>query len=111
MLYQHVWDLKGHIGKEEGGASLIRTWLRRRVQPLQARVHPMFRWTGVDDVTRMSAEGISAGEVDKRVRLVTKYTTKEVLPGELVVPPFDASNPPTEVELYCEVVSVFDCLL
>ena len=59
----------------------------------------------------MSAEGISTGEVDRRVRLVTKLTAKEDLLGEPVVPPFDASNPPPAVELYREVFSVFDCLL
>ena len=72
-------------------------------------MHPMYYWTGADDVTRVSAEGISAGEVDKRVRLVTKYTAKEVLLGEPVVPPFDASNPPPEVELCYEVAFFVDC--
>lgn len=96
MLYQRVCDLERRIGKEEGGAELIRTWLRHRVQPLQARVHPMYRWIGTGDVTRISAEGISFGEVDRRLRLVTKYTTKEDLPDDSVVPPFYASNPPPE---------------
>ena len=45
----------------------------------------------------MSADGMSANEVDKRVRLVTKYTVKDVLPSEPVVPPFDATNPPSKV--------------
>ena len=97
VLYQHVCDLESRIGKEEGVCALICTWLRRRVQPLQARVHPMFQWAGADDATRVSADGMSASEVDKRVRLVTKYTIKDVLPSEPVVPPFDATNPPPEV--------------
>ena len=42
MLYQRICDLESRIGAEEGGCALVRTWLRRRVQPLQARVHPMF---------------------------------------------------------------------
>ena len=57
----------------------------------------MFQWAGADDPTRVSADGMSASEVDERVRLVTKYTLKDVLPNEPVVPPFDASNPPPEV--------------
>ena len=97
VLYKRVCDLESRMGKEEGGAALIRTWLHRHIEPLQARVHPMFQWAGADDVPRVSADGISASEVDKRVRLLTKYTAKDVLPGELVVPPFDASNPSPEV--------------
>lgn len=97
VLYERVCNLENRMGKEEGGAALIRTWLHRRIQPLQARVHPMFQWASADDITRVSAVGISKGEVDKRVRLLTKYTTKDVLPSEPVVPPFDASNPPPEV--------------
>ena len=97
VLYEHVCDLESRMGKEEGGCTLIRTWLRRRIQPLQARIHPMFQWAGADDVTRIFANGISASEVDKRVRLLTKYTAKDVFPGEPVVPPFDASNPPPKV--------------
>ena len=70
----------------------------------------MFQWGGADDATRVSADGMSASEVDKRVRLVTKYTLKDVLPNEPVVPPFDASNPPPEVQL-CYVVAYFlDCV-
>ena len=66
----------------------------------------MFQWGGADDPTHVSADGMSASEVDKRVRLVTKYTVKDVLPSEPVVPPFDASNPPPEVRL-CYVVALF----
>ena len=70
----------------------------------------MFQWSGANDATRVSADGMSASEVDKRVRLVTKYTFKDVLPNEPVVPPFDASNPPLEVQL-CYVVAYFlDCV-
>uniref|UniRef100_A0ACD5VNA9 Uncharacterized protein n=1 Tax=Avena sativa TaxID=4498 RepID=A0ACD5VNA9_AVESA len=94
VLYERVCDLESRMGKVEGGCTLIRRWLRRCIQPLQARIHPMFQWAGADDVTRISADGISVSEVHKRVRLLTKYTTKDVLPSELVVPPFDASNPP-----------------
>ena len=57
----------------------------------------MFQWSGADDATRVSTDGMSASEVDKRIRLVTKCTVKDVLPSEPVVPPFDASNPPPEV--------------
>ena len=57
----------------------------------------MFQWSGADDATRVSADGMSVSEVDKRIWLVTKYTVKDVLPSEPFVPPFDASNPPPEV--------------
>ena len=70
----------------------------------------MFQWGGADDATRVSADGMSANEVDKRVRLVTKYTLKYVLPNEPVIPPFDASNPPPEVQLCYAVAYFCDCI-
>ena len=66
----------------------------------------MFQWAGADNVTRVSADGMSASKVGKRVRLVTKYTVKDVLPSEPVVPPFNAANPPPEVQL-CYIVALF----
>ena len=69
----------------------------------------MFQWAGTGDVTRVSADGITASEVDKRVRLLTKYTAKDVLPSEPVVPPFDAANPPPEVRLCYEVALFIEC--
>ena len=53
----------------------------------------MYRWISADDVTRISTEGISAGEVDRRLQLVTKYTAKEDLLGDAVMPPFYTINP------------------
>ena len=82
----------------------------RRVQPLQARAHPMYCWTGAGDITLVSQENISSGEVNKRYRGVTKFTAKEKLPGDSVMLPFCASHPPPEVVLLFLLLWFFDSL-
>ncbi|OEL35917.1 hypothetical protein BAE44_0003064, partial [Dichanthelium oligosanthes] len=43
------------------------TFFERRVQPLKARAHPLYRYTGDDDPTRSSPEVLMPVEVRARV--------------------------------------------
>ena len=38
------------------GMDLLEVFLRRRIQPLQARDHPMWMYSGIDDSTRIHPE-------------------------------------------------------
>ncbi|OEL19760.1 hypothetical protein BAE44_0019221, partial [Dichanthelium oligosanthes] len=48
------------------------TFFERRVQPLAARAHPLFRYTGAGDSTRTSQEALTLAEVRSRVWVVIK---------------------------------------
>ena len=93
MLYRRVEDLQLIPDKEVNGVDIICTFLKRRVQPLQARVHPMFLYFGCHDPTRVSADEFSKGDLDRVLRPLLKYKAGEDLPGKSLTSPFSASRP------------------
>lgn len=63
-LLKKIADLK-----EQGmtGVAVARSFLKRRVQPLQLRTTPGYEYSGLDDPSRMSSEDISDEEVGVRL--------------------------------------------
>ena len=59
------------------GGQLISVFVRRRVQPLQYRVRPMWQYDGPEDPTRCSAEEFTADGLLARVQQVTKCASIE----------------------------------
>ena len=90
-LYRRVEDLQLIPEKEVNGVDIIRTFLERRVQPLQARAHPMFLYFGRRDPTRVSAEKISKGDLDKDLRALLKFKAGEEIAGKSLTPPFSST--------------------
>ena len=90
-LYRRVEDLQLIPEKEVNGVDIIRTFLERRVQPLQARAHPMFLYSGRRDPTRVSSEKISEVELDKALRALLKFKADEEIPGKSLTPPFSST--------------------
>src|SRR3954471_1392803 len=81
-LYHRVEALQVVPEKEVNGVDIIRTFRKRRVQPLQARAHPMFLYSGRHDPTRVVAEEISKGDLDGVLRPLLKYKAGEDIPGK-----------------------------
>jgi hypothetical protein len=46
------------------GGHIVRTWVERRILPLQARTLPLFQYTGPKDPAGVSWEELSLDEVD-----------------------------------------------
>src|ERR1041385_1001673 len=67
-LVQKLVDLKRGIT----GGQLISMFMRRRIQPLQHWVHPMWRYTGLEDPTRCSPKDILGSDLLFRIQHVTK---------------------------------------
>jgi hypothetical protein len=55
-LMLKIQDLHSTPGKKVTGLQLIRTFIERRVQPLAARAHSMWDYSGRKDLTRLLAE-------------------------------------------------------
>ena len=51
-----IAELLKAMGKEVGGIHLIATMMRRRVQPLRLRDHPMWEYQGEEDSTSLTKE-------------------------------------------------------
>jgi hypothetical protein len=60
------------------GVKVLWTFFERRVQPLKAREHPLYRYTGDDDPTRMKPERLTPLEIRSRVWAVIKRSKAEV---------------------------------
>ena len=68
-------------------------WLKRRIQPLQARESLGFQYQGTTDPSRYSKEEISDDVVFSRMqRLLKNVNTIPVVPDT-----FSAANPPKQV--------------
>lgn len=89
-LLKKIADLK-----EQGvtGVAVARSFLKRRVQPLQLRTTPGYEYSGLDDPSRMSSEDISDEEVG--VRLSRMF--RELYDTPVAVEEFNKSNKPNEV--------------
>ena len=75
------------------GATVISSWLRRQIQPLQCRTHPGFEYTGLHDPSRFSSEKTSRDEA-----MVLLYNLFEGVSSILVLPDlFHVNNSPNQV--------------
>ena len=83
------------------GTEVAALYLKRRVQPLQHRTHPMYLYIGAKDSTRISLEELKEKELQDEVRRLTKLTQKDNIPLEPSIRPFEASFPPPEVCSLC----------
>jgi hypothetical protein len=71
---------------------IITTFIKRRVQPLQARAHTLWLYSGPSDLTRVSKEDFSARELERSVKNVTRLKEEDPLPGEPSVAPYGNGN-------------------
>ena len=75
------------------GEAVMFDWMKRRIQPLQARETLGFQYQGTTDSSRYSEEEISNKEVFSRVqRLLRNVKKVPVVPDT-----FSAKSPPKQV--------------
>ncbi|KAI4990921.1 hypothetical protein ZWY2020_039292 [Hordeum vulgare] len=78
------------------GIDLLEVFIGRRIQPLQARHHAMWHYTGPEDSTRTNVEGILEEKVTSWVLQITGPC--ENPKGARRVTPYSADNPPSNQE-------------
>ena len=72
------------------GDHVVFSFVSRRIQPLQRRKHPAFRYEGTKDPTRLSPETMSHSEVVRRCcKVLDDFDKSLVLPAL-----FSVVNPP-----------------
>ena len=79
------------------GMDLLEVFLRRRIQPLQARDHPMWMYSGIDDTTRIHPEEVNEDTVEQWLRGFTG--NKDNPRGSRRIPPLDNSYERDKVQL------------
>ena len=90
------------------GMDLLEVFLKRRIQPLQARDHPMWMYSGIEDSTRIHPEEVDEETVAQWLQGITG--NKDNPRGSRRVPPFDHINEPDKVRLFpSECLFVLTC--
>ena len=105
-LMAQVAELASH---ESFGTHLVSLFIKRRVQPLQARVAPMWEYSGPSDPTRTREEELSKDEFEARLVAVTNLKLEKDMPGESPVTPFGQGRTPKQVTFLRFFVSQVNC--
>ncbi len=79
-MMQKIQALQTTVGKELSGLQLMAFFMRMRVQPLQARAHQMWNYSGSADETHVSKDDVAEDEVKKAVRRLTNLITADEVP-------------------------------
>ncbi|KAK1649127.1 hypothetical protein QYE76_066932 [Lolium multiflorum] len=91
-LMTRIRELQSTRGKELSGIQITAYFLRIRVQPLQARKNPLWTYAGDEDVERLSTD-LSAKDLEKLIRRISKLSKKDTVPSSCKVKPFCSANP------------------
>ena len=89
------------------GLDLLEVFLARRIQPLQARDHSMWLYSGPGDTTRVHPEEVSLNTVALWLKSIT--CTQDNPRGSRRVIPFGSDNPPDKVRSLFRLFSA--CIL
>ena len=79
------------------GMDLLEVFLRRRIQPLQARDHPMWMYSGIEDSTRVHPEEVDEDTAEKWLRSI--IGNKDNPRWSRRIPPLNNSYEPDKVQL------------
>ncbi|KAK1621172.1 hypothetical protein QYE76_026689 [Lolium multiflorum] len=90
-LMARIHELQNTRGKELSGIQITAYFLRTRVQPLQARKHPLWKYSGDTDVDRLSTD-LEVKDLEKLVRRIASLSKKDPVPSSCRVKPFNANN-------------------
>ena len=79
------------------GMDLLEVFLRRRIQPLQARDHPMWLYSGLEDTTRIHPEEVTEEMLEGWLSSITG--NKDNPQGARRIPPLDQTYEVDKVTL------------
>ena len=77
------------------GMDLLEVFFQRRIQPLQARAHPMWMYQGSDDHTHVHLEELMEQQLEEKIMAITPV--RDTPTGTRMVPPFSVETPSNEV--------------
>jgi hypothetical protein len=98
-LMTRIRELQNTRGQELSGIQITAYFLRIRVQPLQARKNPLWKYTGDKDVDRLSVD-LSVKDLEKLVRKISSLSKKDHVSSSCRVKPYSAANALPKVTFY-----------
>ncbi|KAK1661732.1 hypothetical protein QYE76_049891 [Lolium multiflorum] len=91
-LMTRIRELQNTRGQELSGIQITAYFLRIRVQPLQARKNPLWKYAGNEDVDRLSVD-LPVKDLEKLVRKISSLNKKDPVPSSCRVEPYSTTNP------------------
>ncbi|KAK1682511.1 hypothetical protein QYE76_043359 [Lolium multiflorum] len=91
-LMTHIHELQNTRGKELSGIEITAYFLRTRVQPLQARKNPFWKYAGEKDVDRLSKD-LPLKDFEKLIRKISSLNKKDPVPSSCRITPYSSANP------------------
>ncbi|KAK1603017.1 hypothetical protein QYE76_007725 [Lolium multiflorum] len=91
-LMTRIHELQNTRGKELSGIEITAYFLRTRVQPLQARKNPFWKYTGEEDADRLSKD-LPLKDFEKLIRKISSLNKKDLIPTSCRVAAFSSTNP------------------
>ena len=92
-----IKEAVGHLSKDYGFTRLISTFMKRRVQPLQARPSTMWEYSGSQDASRMGRKALSEKALDEAIHGIIKGPKNEELPSDCLIKPYGEDRKLPEV--------------
>ena len=96
-LMNRIETLHGKVDITTFGLRVTAMFVNRRVQPLQARAHPMWEYAGPSDETRTSEEELTRQELKDKLVAITSLTRKDKFEASPREMPFGEVKSPPEV--------------
>ncbi|KAK1647888.1 hypothetical protein QYE76_065693 [Lolium multiflorum] len=90
-LMARIHELQNTRGKELSGIQIIVYFLKSRIQPLQARKFPLWKYAGDEDVDRLSVD-LEIKDLERLVRKITSLSKKDSIPSSCRVKPYSATH-------------------
>ncbi|KAK1649070.1 hypothetical protein QYE76_066875 [Lolium multiflorum] len=97
-LMTRIHELQNTRGKELSGIEITAYFLRTRVQPLQARKNPFWKYAGEEDVDRLSKD-LPLKDFEKLIRKISSLNKKDLIPTSCRVAPYSSAKPLPEGHL------------
>ena len=96
-LMNKIEALRGKVDLDAFGLQVTATFVSRRIQPLQDRVRPMWEYSGILDLMRVSEEELTAKDLRAKLVTITALTKKEKFEASPKEKPFGEGKGPSEV--------------
>ncbi|KAK1611346.1 hypothetical protein QYE76_035019 [Lolium multiflorum] len=90
-LMTRIHELQDTRGEELSGIQITAYFLRIRVQPLQARKNPLWKYAGEEDADRLSVD-LEVKDLEKLVQKISSLSKKDSVPSSCRVKPYSATN-------------------
>jgi hypothetical protein len=110
-LFAKFLRIKEADGQTMIGTEVAAVFLKRRVQPVMARVRPMWLYTGPKDETRTNVAELSEKELLDEVRRLTLFSQEDSIPLISSYAPLDANHPLSEVTFFLIPLLCCFCLV